>query len=148
NLFSPAQLMNASFNRWGLGNAYGAFGSMTETRDEIIIEGRIAPDEGGSGEGSSGEDDPGEDGGAVGEAGLGDGSDTDGGSAGWQEYRFQGKPSHAERISPRLAPSHLSLDSLLSFAAHGDDRQNRFSRVNDRIGTGDEHIRRQMGPDH
>ena len=36
--------MNASFNRWGLGNAYGAFGSMTESRDEIIIEGTLDPD--------------------------------------------------------------------------------------------------------
>lgn len=43
NLFSPGQLMNASFNRWGLGNAYGAFGSMTESRDEIIIEGTLDP---------------------------------------------------------------------------------------------------------
>jgi hypothetical protein len=41
NLFSSSQLMNASFNRLGLGNAYGAFGSMTETRDEIVIEGWI-----------------------------------------------------------------------------------------------------------
>jgi hypothetical protein len=41
NLFSANQLMNASFNRLGLGNAYGAFGSMTETRNEIIIEGWI-----------------------------------------------------------------------------------------------------------
>ncbi|MCU4298502.1 lipase maturation factor family protein [Brevibacterium permense] len=45
NLFSSNQLMNASFNRLGLGNAYGAFGSMTETRNEIIIEGWI--DDGG-----------------------------------------------------------------------------------------------------
>ncbi len=44
NLFSRRQKMNASFNRWGLGNAYGAFGSMTETRDEIIIEGTLDPD--------------------------------------------------------------------------------------------------------
>lgn len=44
NLFSPRQKMNASFNRWGLGNAYGAFGSMTESRDEIIIEGTLDPD--------------------------------------------------------------------------------------------------------
>ncbi|MDN6746627.1 MAG: lipase maturation factor family protein [Brevibacterium sp.] len=44
NLFSSRQLMNASFNRWGLGNAYGAFGSMTESRDEIIIEGTLDPD--------------------------------------------------------------------------------------------------------
>ncbi|UZD62544.1 lipase maturation factor family protein [Brevibacterium sp. JSBI002] len=39
NFFSPNQLMNASFNRLGLGNAYGAFGSMTETRNEIVVEG-------------------------------------------------------------------------------------------------------------
>src|SRR5690625_7174347 len=86
NLFSPAQLMNASFNRWGLGNAYGAFGSMTETRDEIIIEGWIAPDEGGSGEGDPDESSPGEDGG------------TAGGAAGWREYRCKGKPGDVERI--------------------------------------------------
>src|SRR5699024_4453806 len=92
NLFSPAQLMNASFNRWGLGNAYGAFGSMTETREESSSEGWSAPDEGGSGEGSSGEDDPGEDGGAVGEADLGDGGGTAGEADGWREYRFKGKP--------------------------------------------------------
>lgn len=43
NLFSPRQLMNAHFNRWGLGNAYGAFGSMSETRHEIAIEGTLDP---------------------------------------------------------------------------------------------------------
>jgi hypothetical protein len=31
--------MNASFNRWHLGNAYGAFGSVTRSRDEVVIEG-------------------------------------------------------------------------------------------------------------
>lgn len=41
NLFSPHQLMNASFNRWHLVNAYGAFGAMTLTRREIIIEGTL-----------------------------------------------------------------------------------------------------------
>ena len=40
NLFSADQLMNASFNRFHLVNAYGAFGSMTEQRYEVIIEGR------------------------------------------------------------------------------------------------------------
>ncbi|HWR86485.1 MAG TPA: lipase maturation factor family protein [Rhodoglobus sp.] len=39
NLFSRRQLMNASFNRFRLINAYGAFGSVTKQRDEIIIEG-------------------------------------------------------------------------------------------------------------
>ena len=39
NLFSRHQLMNASFNRFHLVNAYGAFGSMTEKRHEVLIEG-------------------------------------------------------------------------------------------------------------
>jgi hypothetical protein len=41
NLFSPHQLMNASFNRWQLGNAYGAFGSVTRERIEVVIEGTL-----------------------------------------------------------------------------------------------------------
>lgn len=41
NLFSRHQLMNASFNRWHLVNAYGAFGSMTKRRYEVIIEGTL-----------------------------------------------------------------------------------------------------------
>ena len=44
NLFSSDQLMNASFNRWHLVNAYGAFGAMTQTRREIIIEGTMSTD--------------------------------------------------------------------------------------------------------
>ena len=39
NLFSRNQLMNAGFNRWHLSNAYGAFGSITRTRNEVVIEG-------------------------------------------------------------------------------------------------------------
>ena len=42
NLFSSRQLMNASFNRWQLGNAYGAFGSVTRERIEVVIEGTEA----------------------------------------------------------------------------------------------------------
>jgi hypothetical protein len=42
NLVSRNQLMNASFNRWHLVNAYGAFGSVTRHRDEIVIEGTEA----------------------------------------------------------------------------------------------------------
>ena len=38
NLFSRHQLMNASFNRWHLVNAYGAFGSVTTERYEVVIE--------------------------------------------------------------------------------------------------------------
>jgi hypothetical protein len=42
NLFSRHQLMNASFNRWHLVNAYGAFGTITRRRYEIVIEGTAA----------------------------------------------------------------------------------------------------------
>jgi hypothetical protein len=39
NLFSRHQLMNASFNVWHLMNAYGAFGSITRRRTEVVVEG-------------------------------------------------------------------------------------------------------------
>jgi len=39
NLVSRRQRMNASFNRWRLVNAYGAFGSVTRSRREVVIEG-------------------------------------------------------------------------------------------------------------
>jgi hypothetical protein len=39
NLFARRQLMNASFNRWYLVNAYGAFGSVTRERYEVVVEG-------------------------------------------------------------------------------------------------------------
>ncbi|UXM93180.1 lipase maturation factor family protein [Paenarthrobacter sp. JL.01a] len=42
NLFSRRQLMNASFNRWRLVNAYGAFGTVTKQRIEIVVEGTMA----------------------------------------------------------------------------------------------------------
>ncbi|MEZ2391109.1 lipase maturation factor family protein [bacterium RCC_150] len=39
NLLSRGQLMNASFNRWQLVNTYGAFGTVTRHRVEIVVEG-------------------------------------------------------------------------------------------------------------
>ncbi|MCX6502659.1 MAG: lipase maturation factor family protein [Microbacterium sp.] len=39
NLFAHRQLMNASFTRWQLANAYGAFGTVTKERIEIVVEG-------------------------------------------------------------------------------------------------------------
>jgi hypothetical protein len=39
NMISPRQIMNFSFNPWHLVNSYGAFGSVTQKRYEIIIEG-------------------------------------------------------------------------------------------------------------
>jgi hypothetical protein len=44
NLFARRQLMNASFNRWQLANAYGAFGTVTRQRIEIIVEGTLDED--------------------------------------------------------------------------------------------------------
>ncbi|MEU1971212.1 lipase maturation factor family protein [Microbacterium sp. NPDC019599] len=39
NLAAHRQLMNASFNRWQLANAYGAFGTVTKRRIEYVVEG-------------------------------------------------------------------------------------------------------------
>jgi len=39
NMISPTQMMNASFEPFHLVNTYGAFGSVTRKRDEIIFEG-------------------------------------------------------------------------------------------------------------
>jgi hypothetical protein len=44
NLFARRQLMNASFNRWQLANAYGAFGTVTKVRVEIVVEGTTDDD--------------------------------------------------------------------------------------------------------
>lgn len=50
NLVSRRQLMNYSFNRWHLVNTYGAFGSVTKRRYEIVIEGTDDPQPGPSSE--------------------------------------------------------------------------------------------------
>ncbi|MGW4479769.1 lipase maturation factor family protein [Rhodococcus triatomae] len=39
NMVGRHQLMNASFNRWHLVNTYGAFGTVTRIRTEIVVEG-------------------------------------------------------------------------------------------------------------
>ncbi|GAA5026196.1 lipase maturation factor family protein [Microbacterium fluvii] len=44
NLVAHRQLMNASFNRWQLGNAYGAFGTVTKQRIEYVVEGTLDAD--------------------------------------------------------------------------------------------------------
>jgi hypothetical protein len=38
--------MNASFNRWQLANAYGAFGTVTRRRVEVVIEASLAENPG------------------------------------------------------------------------------------------------------
>ncbi|MEN3337907.1 MAG: hypothetical protein V7647_1583, partial [Acidobacteriota bacterium] len=42
NMLSPGQVMNTSFNPLQIVNTYGAFGSITKARDEIIVEGTDA----------------------------------------------------------------------------------------------------------
>ncbi|RVW04199.1 lipase maturation factor family protein [Rhodococcus xishaensis] len=48
NLLSSHQMMNASFDPWHLVNTYGAFGHITRTRREIVVEGttdeHVTPD--------------------------------------------------------------------------------------------------------
>ncbi len=46
NLVSRNQRMNASFNVWHLVNAYGAFGSITRRRTEVVVEGTLDADPG------------------------------------------------------------------------------------------------------
>jgi hypothetical protein len=43
NMISKNQLMNASFNNFHIMNTYGAFGSVTKERKEIVIEGTDEP---------------------------------------------------------------------------------------------------------
>ncbi|GAA2346071.1 lipase maturation factor family protein [Saccharopolyspora halophila] len=43
NMLGSAQVMNRSFNKLHLGNTYGAFGSITRTRYEVIVEGAAGP---------------------------------------------------------------------------------------------------------
>ncbi|MEE6271823.1 lipase maturation factor family protein [Georgenia sp. MJ206] len=44
NLVARDQKMNASFNVWHLVNAYGAFGSITRRRREVVVEGTDSAD--------------------------------------------------------------------------------------------------------
>jgi hypothetical protein len=87
NLISPGQLMNYSFNRYHLVNTYGAFGSVTRERHEVVLEGTDAERLSGAG-------------GAV-----------------WREYEFRGKPGDPRRRPPQVAPYHCRLDWLMWFAA-------------------------------
>lgn len=96
NLVSPRQLMNYPFNRFHFVNTYGAFGTITRTRYEIVLEGT--------------------------DYGTDHGTDhrTDRDPAGgteWKEYEFRGKPGDPRRRPPQFAPYHLRLDWLMWFAA-------------------------------
>ncbi|MDD7940231.1 lipase maturation factor family protein [Actinomycetospora lutea] len=87
NMASGRQLMNAGITPVHLGNSYGAFGSVTREREEVVLEGT---------------DDP---------AG-GDSPDT----VVWREYDFRAKPGDPYRRPPQVAPYHRRLDWLMWFA--------------------------------
>ncbi|XP_058477806.1 lipase maturation factor 1 [Solea solea] len=44
NLLSSKQVMNTSFDPLGIVNTYGAFGSITKERTEVIFQGTLSPD--------------------------------------------------------------------------------------------------------
>lgn len=103
NLASPRQRMNASFEPFRLVNTYGAFGSMTRRRIEIVVEGTMSDDDGrgdvvGPGHGAP-------------DHGADDG--------GWREYEFRGKPGDVTRRPPQWAPYHLRLDWQMWFLPLG-----------------------------
>jgi hypothetical protein len=118
NLFSKRQLMNASFDRWQLVNAYGAFGSVTRQRVEIVVEGSLAEDPGDD-DGSFDPQDPGGAGAGASDAAdaAGRGRAPDG--TDWREYEFKGKPGDVRRVSRQYAPYHLRLDWLMWFLPLG-----------------------------
>ncbi|WP_280715041.1 lipase maturation factor family protein [Kitasatospora sp. MAP5-34] len=106
NLLSRRQVMNRSFNRLHLVNAYGAFGSINRIRLEVVVEGTA--DLGRTGHsGRAGRTWRSVDGGSSGDAGR----------AGWHEYGFKGKPGALRRMPRQVAPYHLRLDWLMWFAA-------------------------------
>lgn len=87
NMASGRQLMNAGITPVHLGNSYGAFGSVTREREEVVLEGTDDPD---------GRDSP--------------------DAAVWREYDFRAKPGDPYRRPPQVAPYHRRLDWLMWFA--------------------------------
>lgn len=127
NLFSPRQLMNASFNRWQLGNAYGAFGSVTKRRIEVIIEGTETTTEAGSESGAEGRP-----------------PDDD---AAWLAYEFKGKPGDVWRRPRLVAPYHLRLDWMMWFLPLGGIRQRWFYALLARLLAADPAVLRLLDRD-
>ena len=89
NLLSPAQRMNAGFDPLHLVNTYGAFGSISRERHEIVLEGAIARE-------------------GVREDELV-----------WTEYELPCKPGDVERAPCWITPYHYRLDWQMWFAAMG-----------------------------
>ncbi|MFF7330241.1 lipase maturation factor family protein [Streptomyces sp. NPDC008150] len=88
NMVSRRQVMNRSFDPLHLVNSYGAFGSVSRVRHEVVVEGT--------------EDDV---------------REVDAGAVRWREYEFRGKPGDPARAPRQFAPYHLRLDWMMWFAA-------------------------------
>lgn len=95
NLFSSQQAMNTSFDSFRIVNTYGAFGSVTKKRTEVIIQGTrnrtLLSDEAGGK---------------------------------WEEYEFHCKPGDISRRPCLISPYHYRLDWLMWFSAFQDYQNN------------------------
>ena len=78
---TSSQVMNTSFGRFKLVNSYGAFGSITKTRSEVILEGTV-----------------------------GDVAKLGNEGVLWSEFEFHCKPGNVSRTPCVISPYHYRLD--------------------------------------
>jgi hypothetical protein len=88
NLISPNQAMNTSFGSFRLVNTYGAFGTVTKIRHEVILQGTSS-----------------------------DILSEDINNIKWKEYNFKCKPGDINRKPCVITPYHYRLDWLMWFSA-------------------------------
>lgn len=87
NLLSSRQMMNTSFDSLRIVNTYGAFGSITKERTEVVFEGTLNS--------------------TLGQEGAWQ----------WEEFEFKCKPGALARRPCVISPYHYRLDWLMWFAA-------------------------------
>ena len=92
------QAMNRSFQNFKLVNTYGAFGSITKKRTEVILQGTLDDIQS-----SFYKENP--------------------SKIKWHEYEFKCKPGSIDRRPCIISPYHYRLDWLMWFAAFGDYKQ-------------------------
>ena len=95
--FDGKQAMNKSFHNFKLVNTYGAFGSITKQRTEVILQGTL-------------ED-------------ISDPSIDTNSQIEWKEYEFKCKPGNVDRRPCIISPYHYRLDWLMWFTAFGSYQQ-------------------------
>jgi lipase maturation factor 1 len=88
NLLSRSQAMNTSFDSFRIVNTYGAFGSITKIRHEVILQGAVI-----------------------------DTASKDRDAVIWTDYNFKCKPGDINRRPCFVSPYHYRLDWLMWFAA-------------------------------